>query len=83
MKMGCSRWAGLNAAAVVAAFLALGFDALAQDVKKTAPKAASPCKGLDEKACKGRTAECSWIVPSKGKQRPYCRLKPASKKKKA
>jgi hypothetical protein len=64
-----------------AAFLVLGFDAAAQDTKKTpATKAASPCKGLDEKACKGKAAECTWIVPKKGKQKPYCRLKPGSKK---
>jgi hypothetical protein len=73
---------GLSAAAVFAALLAPGFDAAAQDAKKTPPpKAVSACKGLDEKACKGKTAECAWVVPSKGKQRPYCRLKPAGKKK--
>ena len=81
MKINGGSWVGLSAAAVFAALLALGFDASAQDAKKTAPKAASPCKGLDEKACKGRTTECAWVVPSKGKQRPYCRLKPAGKKK--
>ena len=82
MKTSWGQWAGLSAVAVVGTFLMLGFDASAQDTKK-APKAASPCKGLEEKACKGRTADCAWVVPSKGKQRPYCRLKPASKKKKA
>jgi hypothetical protein len=82
MKTNGGRWAGLSAAAVLAALLMLGFDAAAQDAKKTPPpKAPSPCKGLDEKACKGKAAECSWIVPKKGKQKPYCRLKPASRTK--
>ena len=72
---------GLGAAAVFTALLMPGFDATAQDAKKAAPRAASPCRGLDEKACKGKTADCAWVVPSKGKQRPYCRLKPAGKKK--
>jgi hypothetical protein len=82
MKINRGSWVGLSAAAVIAALLGTGFDATAQDAKKTPPpKASSPCKGLDEKACKGRTADCAWIVPSKGKQRPYCRLKPASRKK--
>jgi hypothetical protein len=81
MKINGGSWVGLSAAAVFAALLALGFDASAQDGKKTAPKASSPCKGLDEKACKGKAAECAWVVPSKGRQRPYCRLKPAGKKK--
>jgi hypothetical protein len=80
MKINGGSWIGLGAAAVFAALLALGFDASAQDTKKAVPKASSPCKGLDEKACKGKTAECAWVVPSKGKQRPYCRLKPAGKK---
>jgi hypothetical protein len=81
MKTLQCRWLGLSAAAAVAAFLTLGVDATAQDAKKTAPKAVSACKGLDEKLCKGKTAECAWIAPKKGKQRPYCRLKPASKAK--
>jgi hypothetical protein len=68
-------WTGVSAAAVVAAMLALGLDAAAQDKKAPAAKTASPCKGLDEKACKAKTAECRWVVPKKGKQRPYCRLK--------
>lgn len=43
-----------------------------------AKAAASPCKGLDEKSCKGDT-QCGWIVPKKvdaktGKvDNPYCR----------
>jgi hypothetical protein len=82
MKIKGGRGTGLSAAAVLAALLMLGFDAAAQDAKKTPPpKAPSPCKGLDEKACKGKSAECAWIVPKKGKQRPYCRLKPASRTK--
>jgi hypothetical protein len=72
----------LSAVAAVATLLLLGFDASAQDAKKAPPKAASACKGLDEKACKGKAAECLWIVPSKGKQKPYCRVRTASKKKK-
>jgi hypothetical protein len=89
MKTKCDRAAGLSAAAVFSVLtfsvlLALSLDASAQDAKKTPPPKASstssPCKGLDEKACKGKAAECAWIVPSKGKQRPYCRLKPASRK---
>jgi hypothetical protein len=79
--MHSGRAAGLSAAAVFAVLLVLGCDASAQDAKKAPPPKASPCKGLDEKACKGKAAECSWVVPSKGKQRPYCRLKPASRKK--
>jgi hypothetical protein len=60
--------------AAVAALLVFGLDAEAQSTRK-----ASPCKGLDEKACKAKAAECAWVVPKKGKQRPYCRLKPARK----
>jgi hypothetical protein len=74
--------AGLSAAAVLAAFLTWGFDAAAQDAKKTPPpKAPSPCKGLDEKACKAKAADCAWVVPKKGKQKPYCRLKPGRRTK--
>lgn len=81
MKSNGGRWAGLSAAAVVSVLLTLGVDAAAQDTKKASPaKAASPCKGLDEKSCKGKTAECAWIAPKKGKQKAYCRLKPATKK---
>lgn len=72
---------GLSAVAAVAALLFPVFDASAQDVKKAAPKAASACKGLEEKVCKGKATECLWIVPTKGKQRAYCRLRRASKKK--
>ncbi len=80
MKIDGGRWVGLSSAAVFAALLVSGFDASAQDAKKAPPaKAASPCKGLDEKACKGKTADCAWIVPKKGKQKAYCRLKPGKK----
>jgi hypothetical protein len=73
----------LSAAAAIAVLVSLGFDASAQDSsKKAAPKVASACKGLDEKACKGKAGECLWIAPKTGKQKPYCRLKTASKKKK-
>jgi hypothetical protein len=71
----------LGAAAAVAVLLSLGFDASAQDTKKPATKAASACKGLDEKVCKGKAADCLWIAPKKGKQKPYCRMRAASKKK--
>jgi len=72
VRMDATLFKGaLGAAAVVAALLVFGFDAAAQGAKK-----ASPCKGLDEKACKAKAAECRWIVPSKGKQKPYCRLAP-------
>jgi hypothetical protein len=81
MKSRYSRWAGVGAVAVIAGVLMPGLDAVAQDAKKATPKTASVCKGLDEKLCKGRTAECAWIVPRKGKQKAYCRLKPASRSK--
>ena len=77
---------GLGAVAAVGLLLTFGLDASAQDtMKKTpAPKAkaakpASACKGLEEAACKGKTAECAWIAPKTGKQKPYCRAKPAKK----
>ena len=73
---------GISAAAV--ALVLFGYAAQAQAPKKEEPKAAtkppSPCKGLDETACKAKT-ECQWIVPKKGKQKPYCKLKPTPKKK--
>lgn len=85
LKNGWAPLKGLGAAAAVGALLMLGVSASAQDAKK-APKAAatpaSACKGLDETACKGKSAECSWIVPKKGKQKPYCRAKPKSAAKK-
>jgi hypothetical protein len=76
---------GLSAAAAIAVLLSLSLgyeDATAQESKKQpASKVASACKGLDEKACKGKTGDCLWIAPKKGKQKPYCRVKTASKKK--
>jgi hypothetical protein len=65
---------GLCTVAAVAAVMMLGVDAEAQSGKKT-----SLCKGLDEKACRAKTAECGWISPKKGKQRPYCRQKTVRK----
>jgi hypothetical protein len=86
MQMKGRHTVGLSAVAAIAALFALGFDASAQDVgkdaKKAPPKAASACKGLDENACKGKAADCLWVVPSKGKQKPYCRVRTASKTKK-
>jgi hypothetical protein len=79
----------LGVTAAVVTLLTLGYDALAQDKKttttpaaKTATKPPSACKGLDETACKAKT-ECQWIVPKKGKQKPYCKLKTVPKKKDA
>ncbi len=71
----------LLGASAAAAMLLLGISAYAQDAKKPAPapKATSPCKGLDETACKAK-AECQWITPKKGKQKPYCKLKTVPKK---
>jgi hypothetical protein len=75
MKVG-SLLRGLGAVVLFAALVAFGLEAAAQGTKK-----ASVCRGLDEKGCKAKTAECAWVVPKKGKQKPYCRLQPASKKK--
>ena len=65
--------------------------AAAKTVDAVKPAAAKPvvakkvasvsvCKGLDETACKAKSSECLWIVPKTGKQKPYCRLKGATKK---
>jgi len=81
MKPMSRLWMGMSAAAVVAAMLAFGLDAAAQDKKAPAAKTASPCKGLDEKACKAKATECAWIVSKKGTRKPYCRRKPARKAK--
>lgn len=78
---------GLGAVAAVGLLLTFGLDASAQDTTKKTPapkaaktaKPASACKGLEEAACKGKTSECAWIVPKAGKQKPYCRAKPAKK----
>jgi hypothetical protein len=64
-------------AASAAAALLFSTGAIAQEKKPAA--AASPCKGIDETACKGNTA-CQWIAPKKGKQKPYCKLKAKAKK---
>ena len=86
MKTRSGPLKGLVAAAAVGLLLGSGFDASAQDTMKKAPaakaksKTASACKGLDEAACKAK-AECQWIVPKRGKQKPYCKLKPTPKKK--
>jgi hypothetical protein len=64
---------GLGTVVAIAVLLVLGVGAAAQSKK------ASPCKGLDEKMCRAKATECTWIVPKKGKQRPYCRLRPARK----
>ena len=76
MRVNAALLKGLGAAAAVGALLLFGVGASAQSTKK-----ASPCRGLDEKACKAKTAECAWVVPKKGKQRPYCRLRPVRKTK--
>ncbi len=53
--------------------------AAAAPEKKKAKAAPSPCKGLDEAACKAKADTCGWIVPTKvdaktGKaDKPYCR----------
>ena len=61
----------------------------APPAEKKAPakkKAASPCQGLDEKAC-GANTGCSWIKATKTKagvdRKAYCRLKTAPPKKAA
>lgn len=69
----------LLGAAAAAAVLLVGASTFAQDAKKPAATA-SPCKGLEEAACKAKS-ECQWIVPKKGKQKPYCKLKAVPKKK--
>lgn len=84
--------ASLAAAALVGM---VGFGALAQEkaekktpaakTEKKPAKTPSACKGLEETACKGKSAECSWISASKsaeGKERKaYCRSKPKAKPK--
>ena len=55
------------------------------EVTKKEPATPSACKGLDETACKGKTAECSWIAATKTKagkdRKAYCRSKPKPKAK--
>jgi len=66
------------AAAKPAATIAPASPVAAKPVEKKAA-APSPCKGLDEPACKGKADACGWIVPTKidaktGKpDKPYCR----------
>lgn len=87
MRIRHSLLKSLCAAAAVGLIVTFSLDVSAQEpMKKTpAPKAAkaakpaSACKGLEEAACKGKTAECGWIAPKTGKQKPYCRAKPAKK----
>jgi hypothetical protein len=73
------------AAVTAAGLLALAHAGLAQDKKAAAPatSTASPCKGLDQAACAAKATDCQWITPKKGKQKPYCRLKPKPAKKAA
>jgi hypothetical protein len=62
------------------AIVTVGHAVYAQD-KAPPPKAAkqeSPCKGLDETACKAKS-ECLWTKP--GKTKSYCRLKRPTVKK--
>jgi hypothetical protein len=84
-------------AAALAAALAFGCTlAVAQDkqekkapaakteVKKKTTDTPSPCKGLDETACKDKATDCSWIGASKreGKDvKAYCRKKKSTAKK--
>lgn len=74
---------GLGVAAAAGLVLTFGLGAVAQDAAKKAPAAkaatTSACKGLAEAACKAKTGDCAWIVPKAGKQKPYCRAKPAKK----
>jgi hypothetical protein len=83
MKISSSFAAAIAAVATMGVGLSLVVDALAQDAAKkpaAAAKTTSACKGLAEAACKAQTATCSWIAPKTGKQKPYCRAKPAKKK---
>lgn len=78
MKIYCGFLQGLGVVAVSAVLLIFGPDASAQAPDKTA-KPTSACKGLAEAACKAK-ADCAWIAPKSGKQKPYCRTKTAKKK---
>ncbi len=81
------------ALAAVALTSMVGFGALAQEKKATTPKtektakAPSACKGLEETACTGKSAECTWVKESKDaktgkvKKKAYCRAKPTPKSK--
>lgn len=65
-------WTG---GAVIGA-VALGFAATFANAQTVKP--ASPCKGLEQKACTAKT-ECSWVRATSRKDgrkvRAYCRLK--------
>ena len=74
MKVRSGFLMGAGAAAVVG-LLTLGLDTPAEAQAK-----ASACKGLDAAACKAKASACSWVVPKKGKQKPYCRTRTAKKK---
>lgn len=65
----------ITAAAALGLVLSLGVDAPAR-----AASAATGCKGQAEAACNAQGATCTWVAPKKGKQKPYCRAKPAKKK---
>jgi hypothetical protein len=75
MKQLSSLPAIVAVAAAIGLALSAGVGGPAQ-----AASAASACKGLAESACKGQTGSCTWVAPKKGKQKPYCRAKPAKKK---
>jgi hypothetical protein len=82
MKARNTYFKGLAAAAAAGLLLTFGLGASAQDAaKKPKAKAAtvSACKGLAEAACKAKSGDCAWIAPKSGKQKPYCRAKPAKK----
>jgi hypothetical protein len=53
--------------------------AVQTEPKKMARRAASKCRGLDERAC-GAMPECTWVAPrttKAGKEvKAYCRTKP-------
>jgi hypothetical protein len=75
-----------TAAAAGLGLLALAHAGFAQDKKTATPattSTASPCKGLDQAGCTAKAADCQWIAPKSGKQKPYCRLKPKPAKKAA
>lgn len=73
--MRSSAIMGLGAVAAAGLLLSLGLDAPALAQGKT-----SACKGLDAAACRAKAA-CTWVAPKKGKQKPYCRSRPAKSKK--
>jgi hypothetical protein len=84
MKLQNGLLKGLGVAAAAAAFALLSLGADAQDGKKPAAKAPSECKGLDQAACKAKSARCTWIAAVKLKsgttRRAHCRARPTRKK---